>query len=534
LAQPLAAPFAGLFGQVWQDRVCRNLILGGAALHLLLALAFHLSPDETHYALYSVNLDWSYFDHPPLAGWLQWPFGQLAQALGPVGKLPDLLMRMVPMACWVLSAWLAAALASLLYPQVPQVTRAALLLWLLAPMPHLLGLALVPDSLLMPLITAAMLVCWRLCDPAHLHHTRLWLMLGLLLGLAGLSKYTAIFIGLGCALALLAAHGLRVLAWRGTWLAALVAAILITPVIAWNASHDWISLAYQSGHAAGNQSWEYYRVVVFVIVQWLGYGLLLVVGTLAARRVAAAPAGRVSPLLFCLSFGLPPLLLMVYLSGRGSTLPHWSVSAWLALLPAAAAGCVQLWGAVRGGVGPGTPWRRWLAGLGIFQAVCCIGLIGLMLTSGFQNERGDETSSRPGQQIAGASFNPFTDLYGWDAAALRARALADQHGSPSLAVMNWTLASRFAWYANRPTRVVQRHLDQFGLWWGVLQPADNALVVDWSQMSFAPPVGPAEFERCDLLEQMPVLRLGRQVAHFSFQLCHNWQGPKESALDRRK
>lgn len=538
LAQPRAAPFVRLFGQVWQDRVCRKLILGGAALHLLLALAFHLSPDETHYALYSVNLDWSYFDHPPLAGWLQWPFGQLAQALGPVGKLPDLLMRIVPMACWVLSAWLVAALASLLYPQVPQVSRAALLLWLLAPMPHLLGLALVPDSLLMPIIAAVMICCWRLCEGAAARSngsdTRLWLLLGLLLGLAGLSKYTAIFIGLGCALALLAAHGLRVLAWRGTWLAVLLAALLITPVIGWNATHDWISLAYQSGHAAGNQSWEFYRVVVFVMVQLLGYGLLLVAGTLAARRVASPAAGRLSPLLFCLCFGLPPLFLMVYLSGRGSTLPHWSVTAWLALLPGAAAGCVQLWGAVQSGAGLGTPRRRWLAGLGIFQAASCIGLIGLMLTSGFQNERGDETSSRPGQQIAGASFNPFTDLYGWDAAALRGRALADQHGSPTLAVMNWTLASRIAWYANRPTRVVQRHLDQFGLWWGVLQPADNALVVDWSQMSFALPVGPAEFERCDLLEQLPVRRLGRQVAHFTFQLCHNWQGPKETALDRRQ
>jgi hypothetical protein len=112
--------------------------------------------------------------------------------------------------------------------------------------------------------------------------------------------------------------------------------------------------------------------------------------------------------------------------------------------------------------------------------------------------------------------------------------LAENNGKPTLAVMNWTLASRIAWYARAPTKVVLRHLDQFGLWWGVLQPGENALVVDWSQMSFLPPVGPNEFERCDLIEQQPVIRLGRQIAHFNFQLCKNWQGPRESALDRRK
>jgi 4-amino-4-deoxy-L-arabinose transferase-like glycosyltransferase len=532
VADVIGARQGGLLGQVWQDPVCRALILGGAALHLLLALAFHLSPDETHYALYSVNIDWSYFDHPPMSGWLQWPFGPLAQALGPVGKVPDLLMRILPMACWAVSAWWVAALTVHLYPQVRQVARMALLVWIVSPLPHLLGLALVPDSILMPIGVATMAVCWRLCDAANVPNTRdtrLWLLLGALLGLAGLTKYTAIFMGVGAAVALLLAHGPRVLASRGPWLAVVVAGVMITPVIGWNATHHWISLAYQFGHAAGTASWELYRLGAFVIVQLLGYGLLLLVGALAARRAVAsvAPQG-LSPWLFCLCFGLPPLVLMVYLSGRGSTLPHWSVTAWLALLPAAAAGCARLWQGVR----PGS--RRWLVGLGVFQAVCCIGLFGLMLSSGFQRERGEEATSLPGQAIATASFNPFADLYGWDTAALRSRELAQKNGNPTLAVMNWTLASRFAWYAKQPVKVVQRHLDQFGLWWGVLQPGENVLLVDWSQMSFAPPVGPAQFERCDLIEQQEVHRWGRQIAHFNFQLCKNWQGPKETALDRRR
>ncbi len=531
--------FSAQLAAVWRDRFCRRLILLGMALHLVLAFAFHLSPDETHYALYSVNPDWSYFDHPPLVGWLQWPFGQLAQALATggvggaagqaMGTWADALMRILPMLCWALAAWFAAALAGSLYPNVPQVSRAALCLWLLAVMPHLLGLALVPDSILMPIICLAMAVCWRLCEAARLRNAPLWLALGVVLGLAGLTKYTAIFIGLGCILALLLAHGPRVLAQPGAWMGAAVAAVLISPVIGWNAANSWISLAYQTGHAAGNADWRLVRVGGYVIVQLLGYGVLLLVGAWAARRLAGGAASglKVGPLPFCLCFALPPLVLMVYLSGRGSTLPHWSVTAWLGLLPAAAAGCALLWQHSR------QQPRRWLTALGLFQAVCATGLIMLMLRGGIQTEAGDEAKSRPGQVPASASFNPFADLYGWDTAAIHARELADKNGQPTLAVMNWTLASRIAWYAHAPTKVVQRHLDQFGLWWGVLQPGENALVLDWSQMSFPPPVGPQEFERCDLLDQQPVARWGRQIAHFNFQLCRNWQGPKERAIDRR-
>jgi hypothetical protein len=332
----------------------------------------------------------------------------------------------------------------------------------------------------------------------------------------------------------------------GAYVGVAVAGLVITPVIAWNATHEWISLAYQGGHAAGTQEWLLRRVVVYKLVQVLGYGVLLSVGLVAhgvLRRgiasahsgtasAAATPAsragpGQLSPLVLCLCFGLPPLVLLVFLSGRGSTLPHWSVSAWLALAPAAAAGCLAVWQR-RSALA-----QRGLASAGVFQALCVAGLLGMMLTGGLQRETGAEMSSAPGQTPAGARFNPFTDLYGWDVAGRRAGELARQHGNATLAVMNWTLDSRIAWYANAPTKVVQRHLDQFGLWWGVLQPGESALVVDWSQMSFAPPVGPREFERCDLLEQQPVMRLGRQVAHFNFQLCRNWQGPKETALDRR-
>lgn len=520
---------------ILRDKFCLALLAAGVLLHLVLALSFHLSPDETHYALFAVNPQWSYFDHPPLSGWLQWPFAKIEAAVG--GS--DLLMRLLPMLCWCLAATGVATLAQTLFAATPYAGRAALMLWMLSPLAHLLGLALVPDTLLLPLLCGVMGLCWCLCNPAQQENLRLWAALGVVLGLCGLSKYTAVFIALGAALVLLLAHGPKLLRQPGCWLAVGIAALLITPVIAWNATHDWISFAYQSGHAAGKEPRQLVHVLRFVLVQVLAYGLLIAVGVGAHVGVvwrgrnlpglqkypSSGSAIAISPVVFCLCFGLPPLLVMAWLSSRGSSLPHWSATAWLALTPAAAAGCMALWQRLRG----------WLWTLGGFQALSVLVLAGLMLSGGVQQEEKADgaATSLPGQQPASAAFNPFADLYGWDAAARRARALAAQHGNPTLAVFNWTLDSRIAWYAKAPVKVVQRHLDQFGLWWGVLQPGENALIVDWSQMSFALPVGRTEFEQCELLEQQAVLRLGRQIAHFNFLLCSNWQGPKETALDRR-
>ncbi len=521
------------------ERSSRWLLLGALLAHLVLAAVLSLSPDEAHYAVYGSRPDWSYFDHPPLVGWVQWPGAMLGGS--------DLLMRIVPMVCWLLTAWGVIHLTGLLYAHTPRAAApdrqgpngglltgrlhgagraglagVAVLLLVLSPVPNLLGMALVPDSLLTPLTCAAMILTWRLCDAAESRRLGLWLALGVCLGLAGLAKYTAVLLALGCALALVRAHGLRVLRRPALWGAAGVALMAVVPVLGWNAAHDWISFRYQLGHAAGSSQWRGYRVAVYLLVQVLGFGVLILVGVLAARRDPASrlrqPSTRISPLGFVACFGLPPLLLYTALSGRGTTLPHWSTPAWIALMPVAAAGVLSLWQSRRALV-------KTLVGL---QGLICVAMVLLLLAGGIGRESEPQASSLPGQMRDRAPVNPVADLYGWEEAAQRAKALAQANRIDTLAVINWTLASRIAWYARpSPVKVINRHRDQFDLWFGTMTPGESVLLIDWSPMTFAPPVGPDRFEQCDLLEQLPVRHAGRQIAHFNFLHCRNWQGPAE-------
>jgi hypothetical protein len=341
-----------------------------------------------------------------------------------------------------------------------------------------------------------------------------------------------------------------VLLGAGPWLAAGLALVLVSPVFAWNAAHDWISFTYQIGHGAGSGGgeWKARRVLSYTVVQLLAYGPLLAVGALGLAQKASqtpttqrpgegasvekglssllpqSPRSPLSPLALCTCFGLPPLLLYAALSGRGTTLPHWSNAAWVALIPAAAIGCHALW----------PRWPRALGfGLGV-QALSCLAVAALMLRGGVGAETGEQALRAAGQGRDTAPLNPMADLYGWDLAARKARELAEARGLKALAVMNWSLASRIAWYARpMPVQVIPRHPDQMELWFGTVQPEDSVLLVDWSLMALAPPVGPSQFERCEPVGQMPVIKGDRQLAHFNFLACSHWQGPPEQPLGRR-
>ena len=121
--------------------------------------------------------------------------------------------------------------------------------------------------------------------------------------------------------------------------------------------------------------------------------------------------------------------------------------------------------------------------------------------------------------------NPFADLHGWDLVAERARALAQAQGLEALAVQHWTLASRLAWYGRPlPVQVLDHRVDQFDLWAAPLAAGGNALLVDWSLMPFALPVGPEGFADCRLLDTVQVRRLGNLLSEFRLYDCRNWQG----------
>lgn len=484
----------------------------GALIHLGLGFAFEFSIDEAHYALYAQYLAWSYFDHPPLVGWLQWP---LVAIDAPVG-----ILRIVPEALWILSCILVfqvtAELQRLLqtkvggqgmgFPATGHSGFAAVLIILAAPLPHVLSVGLLPDSILTPLSLGLLWMGLRWLQPGRYFTLSDWLITGSLLGLAGLSKYTAAFTALALVLIALCSPRKPWLNRIGFYLAILIALILISPVLYWNWTNEWISFKYQIAHGSGGE-WAFRRLAAFIGIQLLAFGLVFTVGMYYfLNRFWRTSPGIIISLLafFWIPFGIFALL-----SGGGS-LPHWTTPAWFCLAPFAGIGIASAWAANR---------RRLIAGLFFFQFALCLIGFGLVLSGGI-------TSKNP-------KGNPIADLYGWDQAGQTALSLSKIHSVSGLAVQNWTLASRLAWYAKPlPVLVLDRRQDQFDFWFGGIKPGADAILVNWSAMPFELPIvgissrPDGAFRECQSLDRIDIRHLGRQLSYFEFSLCKHWT-PKD-------
>ncbi len=487
-------------------RLLALLLLGHSLLHLGLGAVLGLSPDEALHALYAVHPDWAYLDHPPLIGWLLWPLVQLDAPAG--------VLRLLPEALWVLSALFvfdtARRLHYLLVPAIVTPEAAglwAVLAYSLAPLLHLMGIALLPDTLLM-LCTAALL--WqtlRLYGEETARRRSEWLLLGALLGLAGLTRYTAWLIVLPALCGLASAHGTRLLRQRGPWQGALLAGLLVSPVLLWNAQQGWPVLLQPLQQLAGSP-WEPGRLLLFLLAQALLYPLLLW-GLSGLRHGVLGGLSLSRPQSWLLGFCAVPLAALAVYAGSNTSLTLWTAPAWTALAPFAGLGLAALW--ARG-------QRQMIQVLGGLQALCIVLLYALLLLGG-----PPWLASEPADSKEPERGNPFADFYGWHAAGLQAQQLAREHGIPRLAVQHRSLASRLAWHAQPlPVYVLAPDVGQVGQWHGPLPPYYSAIVLDWSQQSYQMPVGEGLFERCTPATGLATEHAGRTLSRFRFYICHGW------------
>jgi 4-amino-4-deoxy-L-arabinose transferase-like glycosyltransferase len=217
-----------------------------ALLHLLIGFSIELSVDEAHYVLYAKHLAWSYFDHPPLVGWAQWPLVQLTSTAGLIRLLPECLwavsLVLVYLNTKALRDWMEArAESNSVELPSPQVSEWLAVIGIsLALLPHLLAVSLLPDTLLTTLSLGLMLLSFRWVNQQEFNGWH-WLLMGVLLGLAGLSKYTAVFAAL--AVALVFALSDRKIPFDSVWpwTTIAIAMVLVSPVFYWNATNDWMS-----------------------------------------------------------------------------------------------------------------------------------------------------------------------------------------------------------------------------------------------------------------------------------------------------
>jgi 4-amino-4-deoxy-L-arabinose transferase-like glycosyltransferase len=305
-----------------EDRLALAILTGFFVARLLLAFTLGLGIDESYTVAISRGLALSYFDHPPLHLWIA-HFSALALGENALARVPFV-------GLFFATGWIYYRLVSILFGP-----RAALIaLFALNVTPFFFASAgswIVPDG---PLLLGLAVAAWasaRLFFQDSVHDAlawRLWLLTGLGLGLAGLSKYSAVLTagGLG-AFILLSHQQRRWLKHPAPYVSAILAFAMITPVVWWNARHGWASFEFQGGRGVPKELRPaQFAAMALGEIAFLSPWIFapLVVGLANALRL-----WRDQRRLFLLCLSLPPVALFTLTplwGGRGQ--PHWTMPGW--------------------------------------------------------------------------------------------------------------------------------------------------------------------------------------------------------------
>jgi hypothetical protein len=223
-------------------RGARGTILTVLALVLLRLVAAAVTPlsfDEAYYWMWSKHLAGGYYDHPPMAA--------------VVIRLGTLIAGDTELGVRLVSVLLALPMSFAVYRTAEilfggrRVASTATVLLNVTMMAAVGTMIVTPDA---PLLVASSFVLYALAKVLATGRGAWWLAVGVAVGAALLSKYTALFFGPAILIWLVVVPKLR--RWLiSPWpvLGAAISLAMFWPVIHWNAEHQWVSFIKQLGRA---------------------------------------------------------------------------------------------------------------------------------------------------------------------------------------------------------------------------------------------------------------------------------------------
>ncbi|MDE2377339.1 glycosyltransferase family 39 protein [Bradyrhizobium sp.] len=320
-------------------------------LRIVYASAIELRTDEAYYWTFSRENVLSFLDHPPGIAWLirfgTAMFGDTALGVRFGGIVAMLVTQLL--------------LADIVR-RITHDTRAIAFAVLMPEAALYYGLLMSkvsPDVAMIPFAVAMM---WSLVRLAQSGDGRWWLAAGLFAGLSLLSKFTAImFAPAVLAFALVPDWRWRWLRSPYPYLAALIAIAVFSPVLIWNAQHEWASFRFQLVRATANYGISIRTIGDYIGLQFGLVGFVLLPVVLSGLTLTAWRGYRMrEPVAILLSTAvLVPFLYFLWKSLTLRVGDTWPMFMWPVGFAAAAINIAML---------PRENWPQWMIGSTLFWA----------------------------------------------------------------------------------------------------------------------------------------------------------------------
>lgn len=354
--------------------------------------SFQLGFDEAQYWTWSQNLDFGYFNKPPLIAWLIRSATVVCGDGQACVRLPANLLQ-------IGSAFLIYLLGARLYD-------ARIGFWSAIVYALLPGIAV---SSFLITTDVPLLLFWivgLIAFAAHLERPRIStaVVFGLAVGLGFNAKYAMVYLPALAAFYIAMTPSMRPAGREpSTWLGLALAIALIVPNIVWNAMNGFVTFHHTSDNIGGWQGFSLHPVelLTFVVSQFglagpIVFGAYLVI-LATGRRSQAHQSDRL--LLF---FSLPILVLIALEGLRSRAHGNWAATAFPAVVVLTTAVIIQR-----------REWRVLAASVGINGLLSLAVAIGVVVATPVNTPR---------------TLKPVWQLFGWNEFADEVKVLAAPTG----------------------------------------------------------------------------------------------------------
>jgi 4-amino-4-deoxy-L-arabinose transferase-like glycosyltransferase len=510
------------------------LILITFIIRIWIAAYTGLGIGESYYFRGALHLDLSYFDQPPLFFWLG---GLSIKIFG----LNNLGLRFPSVLLFAGTSWLLFLVTRQLF-NAKSGFWASLMMNLSGVFTVAIACWFQPDAPLMFFWMASTYFIVQVVVKTKEQEvtvvrksTRsywLWVLTGICLGLATLSKYHVLFIFAGVFLFLWTNRSLRHWIWHpGPYIAVLITLIFAFPVIWWNYKNNWVSFVFQGSRAGTGEQFKlhpewFLRSIggqALWLLPWIWFPLI--------RQLFISFKFRISSLAYSFSFWMSilPILFFTVVT-LWSNLQyhfHWQAPGYMMLfMPLGFAIDKTL--TREGKAAKAT--RRWL-NFSICFTVITIGVLSLHMVTGFWQNYGPKwavslNGDTVDPTIQGVDYNDIETRFekeGW---------LTNPHifaGST-----RWWLTGKVDWVLRGRKDIVVFNPDPRNLAFLVdpnkLIGKDAVVITQAQKMSDLVDVTPF-FKSVKQLPDIAIIRNGRDELHLQVFYCSGFRVPAQSRDD---
>jgi 4-amino-4-deoxy-L-arabinose transferase-like glycosyltransferase len=377
------------------------LLAASTAFRLFYIQWVELAPDEAYYWTWSRHLQWGYYDHPPMVGLLIWIFTS-------IGGQGEFGVRLGWVAMGALLTLLLYRMGNRMFGSDRAGFYSAFMMNIIL-LPSIGAIIVTPDGPQGLFWVLAVFCTYQAISRKGLYW---WYLTGISLGLGLLSKYTMVLIA-PCIFFFLVSceEGRKWLRRKEPYLSFLLGLAIFSPVIIWNAQHDWLSFRFQLSHGLEVKQPMGLR---YFGEYWAGQAALISPLMFLALLWAMLKSGlagfrlKKDPLLLLFWTSAPILLFFAYTSLRSKVEPNWPALSYFSAVIALAGFSSE-------------EWSSWKKGKRVFAWTAVI--LSFLFTSLAHLQPIYAVVPLP------ASKDPTSQLQGWRALGERLKEVSRSMGS---------------------------------------------------------------------------------------------------------